>query len=109
MGSFGRKEQLAILEADLQNARQVVDITSRPLFESRVFEGRQQRELTPEELCEAMTEAQRKTYGDGLDPNALHRICGRPNGGILKVVSILLQFLHSGRSSEVMPIYAPRI
>ena len=67
------KEQLAILEADLQNACQVVvDITSRFLFESRVFEGRQQRELTPEELCQAMTEAQRKTYGDGLDPNALH-------------------------------------
>ena len=49
-----------------------MDITSRFLFESRVFEGRQQRELTPEELCQAMTEAQRKTYGDGLDPNALH-------------------------------------
>ncbi|MGQ9466323.1 MAG: M3 family oligoendopeptidase [Anaerolineae bacterium] len=67
------EEQMAILEGDLQSACQVVvDITSRFLFESRVFEGRLQRELTPEELCEAMLNAQKQTYGDGLDPAALH-------------------------------------
>ncbi len=66
-------EQLAILEGDLQSACQVVvDITSRFLFESRVFEKRLQRELTPEELCEIMRNAQLETYGDGLDPEALH-------------------------------------
>jgi len=68
-----REEQLAILEASLQGACQVVvDITSRFLFEKTVFERRNERELSPRELCEIMREAQLQTYGDGLDENALH-------------------------------------
>ncbi len=68
-----RDEQIAILEASLQGACQVVvDITSRFLFESRVLEKRRERELSPAEMCEMMLQAQRETYGDGLDPNALH-------------------------------------
>ena len=40
------QEQLLILEASLQeNTQVVVDITSRFLFEQRVFEQRQKREL----------------------------------------------------------------
>jgi oligoendopeptidase F len=66
-------QQLIILEAALQGACQVVvDITSRFLFEQRTFERRQARELSPGEFCELMEQAQRETYGDGLDPTALH-------------------------------------
>lgn len=66
-------ERLAILEASLMGATQVVvDITSRFLFESRTFELRAQRELSPAELCDLMLDAQTQTYGDGLDSSALH-------------------------------------
>ena len=66
-------ERLAILEASLQDATQVVvDISSRFLFEQRVFEARRERELSVEELCQFMLDAQRETYGDGLDEGALH-------------------------------------
>jgi pepF/M3 family oligoendopeptidase len=66
-------DALAILEASLQDSTQVVvDITSRFLFESRVFEQRRERELTPGEFCDIMLQAQRETYGDGLDESKLH-------------------------------------
>ncbi|MBN1486008.1 MAG: M3 family oligoendopeptidase [Anaerolineae bacterium] len=66
-------EQMAILEASLQDACQViVDITSRFIFESEVFEKRQARELSVEELNTIMLDAQRATYGDGLDETLLH-------------------------------------
>ncbi|HVL80589.1 MAG TPA: M3 family oligoendopeptidase [Actinomycetota bacterium] len=66
-------EKLAILEAELQGACQiVVDIHSRFLFESAVFERRRSRDLSVSELKETMLEAQRQTYGDGLAPDALH-------------------------------------
>jgi len=66
-------ERLGILEASLQGTCQVVvDITSRFLFEQRVFEGRQRRELSVDELSALMLEAQRETYGDGLDQDLLH-------------------------------------
>jgi len=69
----GVQEQISILEASLQGSCQVVvDITSRFLFEQRLFEARQQRELSVAELNNVMLEAQRETYGDGLDENALH-------------------------------------
>lgn len=71
--SADREEKIAILEASLQGACQVVvDITSRFLFESAVFQRRRQRELSTEELKELMLDAQRQTYGDGLDAEALH-------------------------------------
>jgi pepF/M3 family oligoendopeptidase len=64
---------LEILEAALQGQCQVVvDITSRYVFESQVFERRQARDLSVEEFCEIMREAQRDTYGAGLDEQALH-------------------------------------
>ncbi len=67
------KEQLMILETGLQDACQVVvDITSRFIFEQTVFEKRAQRELSSDEFCEIMLDAQKQTYGDGLDANALH-------------------------------------
>ncbi|MFQ3610134.1 MAG: M3 family oligoendopeptidase [Fimbriimonadales bacterium] len=77
-----REEQVAILEASLQGACQVVvDITSRFLFEKTVFERRHERELSTSELCEIMRNAQLETYGDGLDPEALHPFmwCAKPH------------------------------
>ncbi len=66
-------ERLAILEASLQGSCQVVvDITSRFLFERSVFEGREARELSVDELGTLMLNAQKETYGDGLDPEKLH-------------------------------------
>jgi pepF/M3 family oligoendopeptidase len=66
-------EQIVILEAALQGTCQVVvDISSRFLFEQRVFEKRKQRELSIEEFNQLMLEAQHETYGDGLDEGMLH-------------------------------------
>jgi len=74
MQNAGRQEQIAILEASLQSSCQVVvDITSRFLFEQRVFEQRIKRELAIDELNNLMLEAQRETYGDGLDEKVLHQ------------------------------------
>ena len=66
-------EKLGILEAFLQDATQViVDILSRFKFESAVFERRPTGELSPDDLKKLMLEAQRSTYGDGLDAGQLH-------------------------------------
>ncbi|MEA2596832.1 MAG: hypothetical protein QOF01_3301 [Thermomicrobiales bacterium] len=66
-------EEVAIIENSLQEATQtVVDITSRFLFEQRLFTARQHRELSVDELNELMLDAQRETYGDGLDAALLH-------------------------------------
>jgi pepF/M3 family oligoendopeptidase len=68
-----RLEKIHILETELQGQAQVVvDIHSRFLFESHVFKMREQRELSVEELCAAMLEGQRASYGDGLDDSTLH-------------------------------------
>jgi oligoendopeptidase F len=66
-------ERLVILEGELQGSCQVVvDIHSRFLFERGVLERRRERELSVTELKQAMLDAQKQTYGDGLDPEALH-------------------------------------
>lgn len=66
-------EKLSVLEAALSGQCQVVvDITSRFLFESSAFEGRASRDMSDGELCAAMIQAQKETYGDGLDMDALH-------------------------------------
>ncbi len=68
-----KEEQIAILESSLQNSCQVVlDILSRFLFESRAFERRKARELSVDEFNALMVEAQKETYGDGLDESLLH-------------------------------------
>ncbi len=64
---------LLLMESSLQDSTQViVDILSRFYFESELMERRADHELSPEELCDMMTDAQKKTYGDGLDPDKLH-------------------------------------
>lgn len=67
------QERLVVLDTDLTGSTQVVvDIHSRFLFESRLFERRARRPLSPSELCGLMVEAQQEAYGDGLDPATLH-------------------------------------
>ncbi|GIW71035.1 MAG: oligoendopeptidase F [Planctomycetota bacterium] len=66
-------ERLAILETQLAGATQVcLDIYSRFLFESAVFERRPEGELGPDELCELMRHAQAETYAEAVDPETYH-------------------------------------
>lgn len=66
-------EALTILEGALQDATQtVVDITSRFIFEQAVFERRRERELSADEFCELMLDAQRQTYGDAIADDLRH-------------------------------------
>lgn len=68
------QEELAILETSLTGAAQVVvDIYSRFLFEKEVFDRRLQAELSADDLCEMMENAQKLAYGDGLDERYLHK------------------------------------
>ncbi len=61
-------DRLGLLNANLQASTMiVVDIRSRFLFESEVFERRRQRTLGVTELNERMLAAQAEAYGDGLD------------------------------------------
>jgi oligoendopeptidase F len=65
--------RLVVLDTDLMGTNQVVvDIHSRFLFESALFERRARRPLSPAELCELMVEAQTEAYGDGMDLSTLH-------------------------------------
>lgn len=67
------KEKLVILENSLMGSTQViVDIYSRYLFETALFEGREKASLSVDELKDAMTNAQIEAYGEGLDPGTLH-------------------------------------
>ena len=67
-------EELAILESQINGDSQViVDIYSRYLFEKEVFERREKAELNADELCEIMENAQKATYGDGLDERYLQK------------------------------------
>lgn len=71
--SASPREELSILEGTLQDATQtIVDITSRFLFEQRLFERRRESDVSISELRELMTDAQRETYGDGLEEDAHH-------------------------------------
>ncbi len=66
-------DRLALLDADLAGANQVVvDIRSRILFETEVFARRQSRLLGASELCEIMGQAQLDAFGDGIDQSTAH-------------------------------------
>lgn len=66
-------EKISLLEMHLQdNCQVLVDILCRFYFETEVFEKRQKGLLSAQELCSIMIDCQKKTYGDGLDENALH-------------------------------------
>lgn len=67
------EERLNLLENDLKEQTQcIVDIYSRYLFETAVFEQSQQKFLMADDLKELMLDAQKKAYGDGLDENYMH-------------------------------------
>ena len=66
-------ERLALIESQLQDVTQVIcDIYSRYRFESMVFEKRKEEFLHSGTLCGLMTEAQKLSYGDGLDEKVMH-------------------------------------
>ena len=67
------EEKMALVESQLQDITQVIcDIYSRYRFETMVFEHREEQFMNAETLCGFMTEAQKQSYGDGLDPDCLH-------------------------------------
>ena len=67
------EERLNLLENDLREQTQCnVDIYSRYLFETAVFEQGQEKFLMAEDCKALMIEAQKKAYGDGLDSEYLH-------------------------------------
>lgn len=66
-------EKVFLLESSLQDITQVVvDILSRYIFEESVFKNRKETVLSPEQLKELMTDAQKQSYGEGLDDDFLH-------------------------------------
>ena len=68
-----KDEKLALIESQLMDACQIiVDIYSRFLFEASVFENRPTEFMNADRMCELMLNAQKSSYGDGLDENALH-------------------------------------
>ena len=72
-GAADDAERIALIESQLQDATQIIcDIYSRYRFETMVFENRESRFMDADALCGFMTEAQKQSYGDGLDPSVLH-------------------------------------
>ncbi len=70
---LGSEEKKTILESAVTGYGQiVVDIYSRYLFETELFKRREEASLSVRELKEIMAEAQKKAYGEGLDPDSLH-------------------------------------
>ena len=67
------EEAFGILETSISDATQViVDILSRFIFESEIFEQRKDHALSVNEFKEIMLNAQKEAYGDGLDSDFLH-------------------------------------
>ena len=68
------KEEQAILETSISSdAQTIVDIYSRYLFEREVFERRKKSTLSADEISEIMLQAQRDSYGDGIDPEVMNK------------------------------------
>ncbi len=68
-----RDEQIALIESQLQDATQIIcDIYSRYRFETMVFANREEMFMNADTLCNFMLEAQKQSYGDGLNHNCLH-------------------------------------
>jgi pepF/M3 family oligoendopeptidase len=68
------EEELAVLETQLNGASQVVvDIYSRYLFETEVFQRREKAELSADEFCEIMENAQKTAFRGGIDERCLQK------------------------------------
>ena len=68
-----KEEKIALIESQLQDATQIIcDIYSRFRFEAMVFANREAQFMNADTLCGFMTEAQKQSYGDGLDNDVMH-------------------------------------
>jgi len=68
-----QEQAFSILETSISDAGQVIiDIYSRFLFESELFEKRRVHSLSVDELKDIMSKSQKEAYGEGLDHNVLH-------------------------------------
>ena len=68
-----KDEKIALIESQLQDITQVIcDIYSRFRFEAAVFQNREEKFMDAATLCSFMEDAQKKSYGDGLDHSCLH-------------------------------------
>ena len=68
-----KDEKIALIESQLQDATQIIcDIYSRYRFEAMVFANREAQFMNADTLCGFMTEAQKQSYGDGLDNDVMH-------------------------------------
>lgn len=68
-----KAERIALIESQLQDATQIIcDIYSRYRFETAVFANREEQFMHADSLCELMLDAQKQSYGDGLDADCLH-------------------------------------
>jgi pepF/M3 family oligoendopeptidase len=66
-------DELALLEAKLLgDSAIIVDILSRFIFEKEVFARRAKATLSADEISQIMLQAQKDTYGDGLDNAVLN-------------------------------------
>lgn len=66
-------EKLTVVENSLQEDTQcVVDILSRFLFENKVCNTPIDTPLSSNDMCNLMIEAQKESYGNGLDQDNLH-------------------------------------
>ena len=67
------EEKIALIESQLQDATQIIiDIYSRFRFEKSVFDNREEMFMNAEQLCRQMLDAQKQSYGEGLDPEVMH-------------------------------------
>ena len=68
------EEELLLLETAISSdAQTIVDIMSRYLFEMEVFKRREKATISADEISEIMLQAQRDTYGDGIDPDVMNK------------------------------------
>ena len=66
-------EKIALVESQLQDATQIIcDIYSRYRFETMVFANREEMFMNADQLSQQMLQAQKDSYGDGLDHEVLH-------------------------------------
>jgi len=72
-GASDKAEKLALIESQLHDVTQIIcDIYSRFRFEAMVFQHREEQFMDAGTLCGFMTEAQKLSYGDGLDHSQMH-------------------------------------
>ena len=66
-------EKIGLIESQIQDCTQIIlDIYSRFLFEDEVIRRRKNTFLFAKDLEEIMLNAQKESYGDGLDPEYMH-------------------------------------